>query len=180
MFTHTTPQQSARILRGQSMIEKGFEPTQINDNTFQVPSQSGNGLYTVLHKYNAWTCTCADFTYRHIECKHVHAIRFWQQLKEQLVAEQWAEAEKIEAEIEASTNYEHLDCVYCGSEHIIKNGTRKTKIGTKTRMWCKHCNRTFMLESEAGFERMQVTSKMVTVVLASTLKAHPQGRLLTI
>jgi hypothetical protein len=29
-------------------------------------------------------------------------------LKEQLVAEQWAEAEKVEAEIEASTSYEHL------------------------------------------------------------------------
>jgi hypothetical protein len=62
MFSHTTPQQSARILRGQSMIEKGFEPTQIDDNTFQVTSQSGNGLYTVLHKYNAWTCDCPDFT----------------------------------------------------------------------------------------------------------------------
>ena len=32
MLMHTTLQQSARILRGQSMVEKGFEPTQINDN----------------------------------------------------------------------------------------------------------------------------------------------------
>ena len=165
MFTHTNPQQSARILRGQSMIEKGFEPIQIDDITFQVPSQSTNGLYTVLHKYNASTCDCPDFTYRHIKCKHIHAIRFWQTLKEQLVAEHWEEAEKIEAEIEAVISYEHLSCVYCGSENIIKNGTRKTKIGSKTRMWCKHCNRTFTLESEAGFEKMQVTSKMVTVAL---------------
>jgi putative transposase len=122
-------------------------------------------LYTVLHKYNAWSCDCPDFTYRHIECKHIHAIRFWQTLKEQLVAQQWEEAEKIEAEIDAATNYDHLNCVYCGSEQIIKNGTRKTKIGNKTRMLCKHCNRTFTLESETGFERMQVTSKMVTVAL---------------
>ena len=78
IFTHTTPQQSARILRGQSMVEKGFEPTQIDANTFQVQSQSGNGTYTVLHKYNAWICDCPDFTYRHIECKPIHAIRFWQ------------------------------------------------------------------------------------------------------
>ncbi len=165
MFSHTTPQQSARILRGQSMIEKGFEPTQINDTTFQVASQSGNGLYTVLHKYNTWSCDCPDFTYRHIECKHIHAIRFWQALKEQLVAEQWEEAERIDAEIEAVTSYEHLSCVYCGSEQIIKNGTRKIKTGNKTRMWCKHCSRTFTLESDTGFERMQVTSKMVTVAL---------------
>jgi transposase-like protein len=32
-------------------------------------------------------------------------------------------------------------------------------------MWCKGCNHTFTLESEAGFEKMQVTSKMVTVAL---------------
>jgi transposase-like protein/DNA-directed RNA polymerase subunit RPC12/RpoP len=165
MFAHTTPQQSARILRGQSMVEKGFEPTQINDNTFQVQSQSGNGMYTVLHKYNAWTCDCPDYTYRHIECKHIHAIRFWQTLKQQLVAEQWAEAEKIEAEIEANRGYEHLICFYCGSERIMKHGTRMTKTGNKTRMWCKRCHKTFTLENEAGFERMQVTSKMVTVAL---------------
>ena len=165
MFTHTTPQQSARILRGQSMIEKGFEPTQIDDITFQVPSQSGNALYTVLHKYNAWSCDCPDYTYRHIECKHVHAIRFWLALKERLAIEQLEESKQVWAEVEAATNYDHLNCVYCGSEHIIKNGTRKTKIGNKTRMWCNHCKRTFTLESETGFERMQVTSKMVTVAL---------------
>ena len=165
MFSHTTPQQSARILRGQSMVEKGFEPIQIGNNVFEVPSQSGNGLYTVLHKYNAWSCDCPDFTYRHIECKHIHAIRFWQTLKEQLVAEQWEEAEKVEAEIEATRGYERLTCSYCGSEHIIKHGTRKTKTGLKTRMWCNHCHKTFTLESEAGFEKMQVTSKMVTVAL---------------
>jgi transposase-like protein len=165
MFTHTTPQQSARILRGQSMVERGFEPTQIDDVTYQVASQSGTGLYTVLDKYNAWACDCPDFTYRHIECKHIHAIRFWQTLKEQLVAEQWQEAERIEAEIEANGGYDHLSCFYCGSERIMKHGTRKTKTGSKTRMWCKHCQRTFTLESEAGFEGMQVTSKMVTVAL---------------
>ena len=165
MFTHTTPQQSARILRGQSMIEKGFEPKQVDDITFQVQSQSGNGLYTVLHKYNAWSCDCPDFTYRHIECKHIHAIRFWQTLKEKLVIEQLEESKKVWAEVEAERDYEHLTCVFCGSDRIIKNGTRKTKIGKKSRMLCSHCKRTFTLESEAGFERMQVTSKMVTVAL---------------
>ena len=47
----------------------------------------------------------------------------------------------------------------------MKHGTRTTKVGTKTRMWCKNCTHTFTLESEAGFERMHVTSTMVTVAL---------------
>jgi transposase-like protein len=165
MFSHTTPQQSARILRGQSMIEKGFEPIQIGNNIFEVPSQSSTKIYKTIYEHGAWSCSCPDFTFRHIECKHIHAIRFWQTLKQQLVAEQWKEAEKIEAEIEATRDYEHLICVYCGSERIMKHGTRKTTKGNKTRMWCKCCKKTFTLESEAGFERMQVTSKMVTVAL---------------
>jgi transposase-like protein len=32
-------------------------------------------------------------------------------------------------------------------------------------MWCKGCNRTFRLESKAGFEKIQLTFIMVTVAL---------------
>ena len=82
-----------------------------------------------------------------------------------MVAEQWEEAGRIEVEIEATRNYERLICVDCGSGRTMKHGTRKTKTGNKTRMWCKHCKRTFTLASEADFKRMQVTSKMMTVAL---------------
>jgi len=85
---------------------------------------------------------------------------FWQTLKEQLVAEQWEEAGRIEVEIEATRNNERLICADCGSDRTMKHGTRKTKTGSKTRMWYKYCKRPFTLASEAGFERMQVTSKM--------------------
>ncbi len=84
MFAHTTDMQTARMPRGQSMIEHGFEPIQLETNMYQMPSQSGNGVYTIANKYNAWFCDCPDFTYRHVECKHIHAIRFWQTLKAKL------------------------------------------------------------------------------------------------
>ncbi|VVB94394.1 DDE domain protein [uncultured archaeon] len=147
------------------MIEHGFEPVQLETNVYQMPSQSGNGVYTVLNKYKAWFCDCPDYTNRHIECKHIHAIRFWQKLKAKLVAEQQQKSQELQAEIEANQSYDNFVCVYCGSENITKHGTRKTKIGNKTRMLCGHCNKTFTLESKAGFEKMQVTAKMVTVAL---------------
>jgi transposase-like protein len=165
MFAHTTDMQTARILRVQSMIEHGIEPMQVETNVYQIPSQSGNGIYTVVNKYNAWFCDCPDYTYRHIECKHIHAIRFWQTLKAKLIAEQQQEAQELQAEIEANQSYDNFVCVYCSSDNITRHGTRKTKTGNKTRMLCGHCNKTFALENEAGFEKMQVTAKMVTVAL---------------
>ncbi len=66
MFAHTTDMQTARILRGQSMIEHGFEPVQLETNKYQIPSQSGGGIYTVVNKYNAWFWDCPDYTYRHV------------------------------------------------------------------------------------------------------------------
>ncbi|MGZ4929194.1 MAG: IS6 family transposase, partial [Halobacteriota archaeon] len=164
MFPHTTPQQSARILRGQSMIEQGFEPVEIDNRTFAIHSQTSDKQYTVLHKYNAWYCDCPDYLYRKQECKHIHAVRFWQEFKQTLANEQAQELDAVEAEVIAQAINE-FSCVYCGSVEVIKHGTRTTKVGVKTRMWCKGCNHTFTLESEVGFERMHVTSKMVTVAL---------------
>ena len=68
-----------------------------------------------------------------------------------------------QATIEFNEGYDAPVCIYCGSDTIIGHGTRKTKIGNKTRMLCGHCNKTFTLENEVGFENMQVTAKMVTV-----------------
>ena len=165
MHPHTTPRQSARILRGQSMIEQGFEPVETDNRTFQIHSQSSDKQYNILHKYNAWYCDCPDYLYRKLECKHIHAVRFWQELKNKLITEHAQELELVEAEIIAQKEDVSFACVYCGSEDIIKHGTRLTKTGNKTRMWCKSCNHTFTLESEAGFEKMQVTSKLVTIAL---------------
>jgi transposase-like protein len=147
------------------MIEQGFEPVEIDNRTFQIHSQSSDKQYNVLHKYNAWYCDCPDYLYRKIECKHIHAIRFWQELKQKLVAMQAQELELVKAEIIAQREDISFICVRCGSQDIIKHGARSTRTGNKTRMWCKSCNKTFTLESEAGFEKIQVTSKMVTVAL---------------
>lgn len=100
-----------------------------------------------------------------MECKHIHAIKFWLALKEKLTIQKQEAEQRIQADIEVSKGYDSPICVYCGSDDLINHGTRNTKIGIKTRMLCKHCNKTFTLENEAGFEKMQVTAKMVTVAL---------------
>ena len=39
-----------------------------------VPSQTGNGTYTVNRIGERFKCTCPDFENRHQECKHIYAV----------------------------------------------------------------------------------------------------------
>jgi transposase len=45
------------------------------DGAWVVPSQTGNGKYTVVLKPAGDSCTCDDFTLRQQPCKHIHAAR---------------------------------------------------------------------------------------------------------
>jgi transposase-like protein len=170
MFADGRKQQTdiSRMLRGQNLINNGVMPVVLSRNTYQVTSQSSDKLYKVVSNLNnmsGWSSECPDHTFRGVECKHIHAIKFWLALKEKLTAQKEIEEQNIQTEIDISEGYDSPVCVYCGSDDIIKHGTRNTKIGIKTRMLCNHCNQTFTLENEAGFEKMQVTAKMVTVAL---------------
>jgi hypothetical protein len=42
---------NARKARGMIYLESGFEPKEINPETWIVPSQAGNGTYTVHYAY---------------------------------------------------------------------------------------------------------------------------------
>jgi hypothetical protein len=50
----------------------------MNKLTYKVKSQSNHdNWYTVINTYDTgWVCDCPDFTFRHLECKHVHCVKF--------------------------------------------------------------------------------------------------------
>lgn len=43
----------------------------------QVPSETGNGYWTVTHVNGEYSCTCPDFFYRtqKTECKHIRRVK---------------------------------------------------------------------------------------------------------
>lgn len=171
MRRHTSDAITARILRARSMIERGWAPIELEEGVYLVNSESQKDKqYSVLFHKNQWSCDCPDFTahyndYRHYkDCKHIYSVKYWLVLKEK-------EQEKFRAinqqvqKIPLIIDNKPLVCSYCGSSNIIKNGSRKTKVGIKTRILCHDCNHTFTLESEEGFIKMQSTSKMITAAL---------------
>jgi transposase len=46
------------------------------DGLWTVPSQSGNGKYTVSHGPLGCHCTCPDHETRGVKCKHIYAVEF--------------------------------------------------------------------------------------------------------
>ena len=132
-----------RIVRGYSILAKGDEPQRLDEQTFVIPSQSGNGKYLVRSEASKWRCTCPDHTYRNVECKHIHAVKFWLALKRKMDEEGVFDFH--------NRVREKPSCVYCGSPDVVKNGNRRSVNGDKQRFWCKTCNRTFIQDN--SFER---------------------------
>src|SRR4051794_15383444 len=57
-----------------------------NKLTYKVKSQSSTETwYTVINTYSdGWICDCPDFSFRHVECKHIHSVKFSKLLRKKV------------------------------------------------------------------------------------------------
>jgi putative transposase len=140
-----------RVVRGYAIISKGDTPKQINKETFEVPSQNGNGVYTVT-KNGGYKCTCPDFEARQKDCKHIHAVKIMYELKEKIRRDNLQYEEK-----------EKPNCPYCNNSETVKTGKRYCKDGIKQRYFCGKCNKKFVEEKD--FQKMRGGAKVTTLML---------------
>jgi transposase-like protein len=131
-----------RMARGYAIIAKGDKISEVGDNVFSVPSQSGNGNYIVSLAEEEWSCTCPDHQTRNVVCKHIHAVRFLLALNSRL-------EEKSDLP----------ECKWCGSKVVIRYGTEADKQVFK----CKDCDRKFVVDE--GFKKMHYEPKIITISL---------------
>jgi len=137
-------QPDARVIRGYAIIAKGDKITQLDENTFTVPSQNGNGLYRVTKLDSGWACTCPDHVNRKVDCKHIYAVRFWLELQKN---------------IKVKRQGEPIKCKWCSSQNVIKYGRESGKQVYK----CKVCNRKFVPDNE--FKKLKYDPKIITATL---------------
>ena len=155
----TNQEYSKRLLRGHQMIEDGIEPKQLSQNRFEIPSQRKDLNYIVTSYANSWSCTCPDNQFRHVTCKHIHAVLLWQRLSRKI-----EEVNKAQIIIEPSNDSE-ISCKFCGSSQIIRYG----KANNKQVYFCKSCARKFV--PNKGFEGMWYDPRIV----ARTLDLYFKG-----
>src|SRR6059036_2824440 len=126
---------TGREERGRQIVEKGTEIERLDDKTYRVASQSGNGFYQVLFSSpKGWTCSCPDCVNRSVKCKHVWAVEFSANLRKEVQAK--TEIVKIE-QIDIS------ECRFCASKNIVRDGVRHNKAGSIQIWSCRDCKRYF-------------------------------------
>jgi len=147
---------NARKTRGMIYLENGFEPKEIDNKTWIVPSQTGNDAYTVRYSINPsrWECTCKDFELRGIPCKHINAVKIWKNLKDKF--------EQLHLKVKQKISINDVDaqeCKFCHSPNIIKYG----KQNGKQFYMCKECKRRFV--NNVDFENMKYSPKIIALTL---------------
>jgi transposase-like protein len=148
---------NARKARGMILLENGFEPKEIKRYTWVVPSQTGNGIYTVHYAYEPhiqWTCTCKDFELRQLPCKHIAAVQIWKNLKERFEQINL----KVQQQITVKPSELH-ECKFCHSPNVIHYGTKNGK----QNFMCKACGRKFV--DNVDFEGMKYNPKIIALTL---------------
>jgi len=141
-----------RQIRGQQIAQSREQINRIDDNTYKVKSQSGLGEYEVISTKLGWYCSCMDHVYRHVKCKHIHAVEFSLEIRTQV---------KRNVTIQPINTIS--ECLFCKSTNIKKFGVRHNKCGDIQRYICRYCNKTFSLN--IGFEKMKHDPKGITTAM---------------
>ena len=146
------PLSESRVMKAQAIVKLGNQVKRLDDQTYQVTSQSGNGLYSVVRRGRGWRCSCPDHIFREVKCKHIWAVEFSQALR---------------AEVSNQVVIKPLNmttCLYCESDAIVRHGIRHLKNGGEIQRYtCKSCGKRFV--RNLGFERLKATPHIVTSAL---------------
>jgi transposase-like protein len=140
-----------REQRGMQTAQQESQIKRIDVNTYEVLSQSGNGVYEVLNTSIGWMCQCPDHMYRGTKCKHIHAVLFSKSLR----------AEVAVRRIKPITSI--TECIHCGSNNLKKDGLRRNKSGPIQKFYCRNCKRYFSFN--IGFGRMKHNPHTVTTAM---------------
>ncbi len=149
-FSEANASEQMRMVRGYAIISKGDIPRRIDNKTFSISSQNGNGEYIVKTDRKC-SCTCPDYESRKKECKHIHAVRFFLDFNKKVKTENKGIVKKKQS------------CPYCQSNDTIGWGKRHTKCGQKQRYRCRNCKRNFIEEKD--FQRYKGNGKITTLIL---------------
>jgi putative transposase len=142
---------TTREERGQTIAQSNGQVNRINSDTYTVKSQSHNGEYTVHKVGQEWVCSCPDNTYRHLICKHIFAVDFSKSLRAEVAVNRIAPIENL------------TECIYCGSQNIVKDGKRKNKSGIIQIFECRDCHKFFTFN--IGFEHMKHNPQAITTAM---------------
>lgn len=141
--------ENIREIKGKEIALKS-DLIRVSDYHYHVHSQTTKRDYDVVKVGDKWSCSCPDHVFRHVCCKHIHAIEFSIKLRQEV-----RERNKV-----TISPINVTSCLFCKSDKIKKFGIRHNKCGDIQRFTCADCHKTFSLN--IGFERMKHNPKAIT------------------
>jgi len=144
-----------RETRGRAIAEAEGQIKRIDAYTYQVRSQSGNGWYPLIAMKSSWLCSCPDFIFRGVKCKHIWAVEISLKLRERVASQ--VKSQVVIQPVNVS------DCLFCHSQNIKRFGIRHNRSGDIQRFLCGDCGRTFSVN--IGFEKMKHNPQGITTAM---------------
>ena len=145
--------ENEREIRGLAILARGSQIVRLSGLKYKVRSQSGNGSYLVaMNNFHEWECECLDYQYRHVTCKHIHAVLASLNVRQYMASQT---IQKLVEVVEA--------CRFCGSSNFSKEGHRKNKGYGLQRYRCKDCGKWFVINY--GFEKMRYDPNAITACI---------------
>lgn len=120
-------------------------------------------MYDVIGTEAGWVCQCPDHKFRHVCCKHIHAVEISLKLRENV------KDDIVISEVVIDS------CKKCQSTNIKKAGLRRNKSGNIQLFKCKDCNSKFSIN--LGFERMRATPEQITMAMNLYFNGEHHARL---
>ncbi|MEP0823951.1 MAG: DDE-type integrase/transposase/recombinase [Nitrososphaera sp.] len=132
----------------------------LNKLAYKVRSQSDpSKWYSVFKIINGWRCECPDFVYRHVTCKHIHAVIFSKLLRKRVYRDTFPTP--INQHIIDAKKLGKIVCQRCGSENYKKHGIRHNKkAGDIQRYFCRDCKYVFIVNP--AFEHAKASAKTIS------------------
>ncbi len=140
-----------RMMRGQEIARVESNVRRIDEHEYRVRSQSGDWEYTVIRTESGWNCSCPDFQFRGVKCKHAFAVELSLQIRRRI-----ENARRV-------VPLDYQSCLCCGSERVKRDGLLHNKGGDIQRFECLSCGKRFT--HNLGFERMRSNPKVITLAM---------------
>lgn len=144
--------ENKREVKGKQIALKS-DLIRLSDYHYHVHSQTTKRDYDVVKVGDNWTCSCPDHKFRHVCCKHIHAVEYSIKIREEVREQNKVTISPITVN----------SCSFCHSQNIQKAGVRHNKCGDIQRFLCIDCKKTFSIN--IGFEKMKSSPEAITNAL---------------
>ena len=142
---------TTRQERGALIVKTKNQIHRIDNTSYKVNSQSSDKQYDIISTEHGWTCSCPDHRFRHVCCKHIHAVEISRKMREVV-------------QKTVTIRQHDLDrCKFCDSTNVVKHGMKKLKKGDVQRFKCMDCKRHFT--HNLGFEGKHATPEQITMAV---------------